>query len=161
MPFFLSKVTLIVMTEYHVISPVTDNLYLGNIYALDPKILNKYNIDAIVTVINSDVAIKYPHGTNVMRINLDDSVYEDISPWMESCYHFIDSHRSKKKNVLVHCHAGVSRSATMVLYYLMNKFGVPLRQAYAFLQSRRPIIGPNPEFMRVLKNHSVYKFGGH
>lgn len=148
------------MNEKQIISHVTNGLYLGNIFSLNPQILNKYQIDGIVTVINSDVAIKYPHGINVMRINLDDSVHEDISPWMESCYHFIDSHRARKKNVLVHCHAGRSRSATMVLYYLMNKFNVPLNQAYSFLQNCRPIIGPNPEFMRVLKNHSTHKFGG-
>ena len=36
---------------------------------------------------------------------------------------YIDEYISKGMNVLVHCHAGMQRSATMVAVYLMVKYG--------------------------------------
>lgn len=53
--------------------------------------------------------------------------------------------------VYVHCHAGVSRSSTLVLAYLMQEEDIPLQQALSLLRLKRPIVCPNPGFMRQLK----------
>lgn len=45
---------------------------------------------------------------------------------------------------------GISRSATIVIAYLMNRFGMSLPQAYNYVKSKRPEIGPNRHFMRTL-----------
>lgn len=56
-------------------------------------------------------------------------------------------------NCLVHCFAGVSRSATMVIVYLMKKNGWTYFQAHAFVKKRRSVIWPNPGFVRQMKNY--------
>jgi len=45
---------------------------------------------------------------------------------------------------------GISRSATIVIAYLMNRFGMTLSQAYNYVKIKRPEIGPNRHFMRTL-----------
>lgn len=55
------------------------------------------------------------------------------------------------RGVLVHCGVGVSRSALVVIGYLMIKKHMTLNEAYMLLQSKRPCINPNRGFMDFLK----------
>jgi protein-tyrosine phosphatase len=61
--------------------------------------------------------------------------------------------RMKKQNrkVLVHCAAGVSRSASFVIAYIMKSRKIGFDEAYTFVKSKRPIITPNSGFVKQLK----------
>lgn len=54
--------------------------------------------------------------------------------------YLLESLRVENKIVLVHCVLGVNRAAGLVIYYLMAFSGMPLRDAYIFLKSKRTII---------------------
>lgn len=41
--------------------------------------------------------------------------------------------------------------ATIVIAYLMSRYGMTLRQAYTLVKTRRPEINPNPLFFRLLE----------
>ena len=56
------------------------------------------------------------------------------------------------KNVLVHCQSGISRSATVVIAYVMKKHQIPLIQAYSLVIEKRPVINPNDGFFRALQD---------
>ena len=58
---------------------------------------------------------------------------------------------SQQGRVLVHCRAGVSRSATVCIAYIMQKQGLSLDSAYEFVKSKRPVIDPNINFIRQLQ----------
>ena len=58
----------------------------------------------------------------------------------------MDEQRKLKNNVLVHCFAGVSRSATTVIAYLMKKLQWSLLRAFNYARDCRSIINPNPGF---------------
>lgn len=58
-----------------------------------------------------------------------------------------DSVRNKGGRVFVHCQAGISRSATICLAYLMRTNRVKLDEAFEFVKQRRSIISPNFSFM--------------
>ena len=49
--------------------------------------------------------------------------------------------------MLVHCHAGVSRSATVCMAYVMKSLNLDLRSAYDFVKTRRSCVSPNLHFM--------------
>jgi len=55
-------------------------------------------------------------------IPVSDSPIENISQYFNETNQFIDEAlKIENNNVLVHCHAGVSRSATICIAYLMYK----------------------------------------
>lgn len=58
-----------------------------------------------------------------------------------------DSVRNNGGRVFVHCQAGISRSATICLAYLMRTNRVKLDEAFEFVKQRRSIISPNFSFM--------------
>lgn len=49
--------------------------------------------------------------------------------------------------MFVHCHAGISRSATVCIAYVMKHHQTDLTQAYDFVKQKRPCISPNLHFM--------------
>lgn len=61
----------------------------------------------------------------------------------------------QKKGVLVHCLAGISRSVTVMLAYLMAHRQLTLNEAYNMVLKRKANIDPNFHFMQQL--HSFEK----
>lgn len=57
--------------------------------------------------------------------------------------------------VLVHCYVGRSRSAALVLAFLMARRGMPLREAMATLRRVRPQARPNSGFYRELVEYEA------
>lgn len=60
---------------------------------------------------------------------------------------FPDSVKESGGRVLVHCQAGISRSATICLAYLIHARRVRLNEAFEFVKRRRQVISPNLAFM--------------
>jgi len=58
-----------------------------------------------------------------------------------------DEGRSKNEGVLVHCLAGISRSVTITMAYLMFKLGLSLNEAYDLIRAKKSNISPNFNFM--------------
>ena len=59
----------------------------------------------------------------------------------------LDGVRDNGGRVLVHCHAGVSRSATVCMAYVMKSLNYDLRSAYDFVKRKRSCVSPNLHFM--------------
>lgn len=68
--------------------------------------------------------------------------------------------KSKRNCVLVHCAAGISRSATVVLGYLILHEKMSLREGFALVHKKRPCIWPNEGFMAALIKLEAEKRGG-
>ena len=67
--------------------------------------------------------------------------------FFDEAFGFIDLARASRSGVLIHCHAGVSRSPTIAVAYLMKRYPVAMAEAYKFVKARRSIISPNLNFM--------------
>lgn len=61
-----------------------------------------------------------------------------------------DEARQKGSAVLVHCLAGVSRSVTVTLAYLMHTKSLGLNDAFSLVRARKPDVSPNFHFMEQL-----------
>ncbi|OJT14984.1 Dual specificity protein phosphatase PPS1 [Trametes pubescens] len=80
----------------------------------------------------------------------DDGI-DTLEPQLQPICDWIDKAREEGGKVLVHCRVGVSRSATVVIAYVMKHLSLPLVDAYLIVRSRRlsVLIQPN---MRLLYN---------
>jgi protein-tyrosine phosphatase len=59
---------------------------------------------------------------------------------MEETAALIDVALGRGERVLVHCEEGCERAPLVVAWYLRERRGMTLDQAYALLKSRRPIV---------------------
>lgn len=84
-------------------------------------------------------------------MSVDDVESENLSKYFEEMIAFIDEHRNKKLNVFVHCFAGVSRSSTAIIAYLMKTNNWDFSRALALCKKKRFVTCPNIGFTRQLK----------
>ena len=66
---------------------------------------------------------------------------------------FVEEARKSDSIILIHCMAGVSRSVTFTIAYLMTYFGLAMQTAYQLVKDKRPVISPNLNFMGQLVNY--------
>ena len=130
-------------------------LYLGSQdHAHNREIIEILGITHVLNVTRG-AANLFP-GLKYCRVHVDDLETEKISLYFQKAYEFIENalleNSSGKKNILlVHCAKGVSRSATIVIMYIMRSSGLSLAETLAFVKRNREIIEPNEGFMKELR----------
>lgn len=93
---------------------------------------------------------QFPDNFRILSIPVKDSSDVRIAEHFDKCVAFIEEGRKAKAGVLVHGNMGMSRSATVVLAYLMLQQDMTLKQAIEHVKERRPVISPNVGFMEQL-----------
>eukprot|EP00668_Euglena_longa_P012123 GGOE01014550.1.p1 GENE.GGOE01014550.1~~GGOE01014550.1.p1 ORF type:complete len:843 (-),score=129.83 GGOE01014550.1:45-2573(-) len=88
---------------------------------------------------------------------LEDQPDQEILSIFPKCFSFLDVGRQEPNRVLVHCNAGVSRSPSVVIGYVMKLFGFSFQKAYDLVHSKRNVVCPNPGFARQLKSFDRMK----
>ena len=129
-------------------SKITNNIYLGNIYdAQNIEKLLEMGIQKVLSLITETELLKYPPEIEHKLINIEDFPRQNIIQYFGECLLFMEDN----KKVFVHCMAGVSRSATIIIAYLMWKNQLDFMEAVTLLEQIRPIISPNYGFVRQLQ----------
>ncbi|KAG8519482.1 Dual specificity protein phosphatase 1 [Galemys pyrenaicus] len=122
-------------------------LYLGSAYHASRKdMLDALGITALINV-SANCPNHFEGHYQYKSIPVEDNHKADISSWFNEAIDFIDSIKNAGGRVFVHCQAGISRSATICLAYLMRTNRVKLDEAFEFVKQRRSIISPNFSFM--------------
>ena len=65
---------------------------------------------------------------------------------------FLEEARALQEGVLIHCFAGISRSVTITIAYIMHSMSYTLNQAFDFVRRKRANISPNFNFMGQLQD---------
>uniref|UniRef100_H3A1V9 protein-tyrosine-phosphatase n=1 Tax=Latimeria chalumnae TaxID=7897 RepID=H3A1V9_LATCH len=86
------------------------------------------------------------------QIPISDHWSQNLSQFFPEAIDFIDEALSKKCGILVHCLAGVSRSVTVTVAYLMQKLNMSLNDAYDHVKKKKSNISPNFNFLGQLRD---------
>nr|XP_010961440.1 dual specificity protein phosphatase 13 isoform X1 [Camelus bactrianus] len=140
------------------INEVWPNLFLGDAYAARDKYkLTQLGITHIVNVaagkFQVDTGAKFYRGMPVdyYGIEADDNPFFNLSVYFLPVARYIRTALSVPRGrVLVHCAMGVSRSATVVLAFLMICENMTLVEAIQTVQAHRDIC-PNSGFLQQLQ----------
>lgn len=125
-------------------------LFLGaKQVTVDREKLAAMNVKYIIGV-SEDPPPDYGRDFEYMHVDVGDAPSEDISPFFEPACAFIERARNDRKAVLVHCTMGMSRSASLVLAYLVRHGNMSLAEAINYIKQRRPVVSPNVGFMAQL-----------
>eukprot|EP01060_Flectonema_neradi_P038870 TRINITY_DN8303_c0_g1_i1.p1 TRINITY_DN8303_c0_g1~~TRINITY_DN8303_c0_g1_i1.p1 ORF type:complete len:436 (+),score=69.34 TRINITY_DN8303_c0_g1_i1:120-1310(+) len=125
---------------------VSDGIYLGSLRtAQNQTVFEQLNITHVLTC-GRNMKTSLPKGTCHLQLEVEDNEVEDLSPHFNRAIAFIKSAIDQKGSVLIHCFAGVSRSSTVCIAYLMREKGMHCDDAIGFLKTCRPAINPNPSF---------------
>ncbi|BFZ07246.1 hypothetical protein BsWGS_10285 [Bradybaena similaris] len=129
-------------------SQVLPFLYLGNERdAKDLSRLKSLNISYVLNVTSHVPHYYDEQGISYKRIPASDSAQQNLKQYFEEAIEYIDDARQNNAKVLIHCHAGVSRSATITIAYLLKHTKLAMADAYKFVKGKRAIISPNFNFM--------------
>ncbi|KAK7024825.1 phosphatases II [Favolaschia claudopus] len=134
-------------------SATTGALYLGSMAAAhDTDLLHAHHITHLVQVLEvpwmpqTDVP-----GFQYYRIDIEDNKSATLQPYLEEACDYIRAALGDGNNVLVHCQQGVSRSASIVIAYLIQERSMGYDDAYQLVRQRRKCIKPNPGFVETLR----------
>lgn len=128
---------------------LTEKLYIGDIFSSvsGPALSGIQNIISL-----GEPHSVYPPMPDVkyLRIVIKDEPTENIFQYFQPTSDFINEAHARGEKVLVHCMAGQSRSATIIIAYLMKYHAFQMQQALTYLQSKRPVVSPNRGFLEQL-----------
>jgi len=131
---------------------IIPRIWLGNVRAsTDQDFIKKNNIQVVFNCtkdlpFSPLIPIKY-------RVPVDDNLREEeirnLELWSPEITHKLMTEYHKGYNILVHCMAGMQRSAACVAFLLIAVEGMHGLDAMQFIKQRRPIaFHPNANFGR-------------
>ena len=128
---------------------IEDKLYLGNEgSSFSKKKLKKKGITDII-IVGYNLYKFYPEDFNYKQIEIDDNEHEEILKYFIPIILYILNNEDKV--FFIHCQAGISRSASIVISIIMFIKKLNFEEAFKFVSNKRKIISPNFGFIQQLK----------
>lgn len=137
------------LLDYPLPDEIVPGVYLGSVEcAWNRHGLKSLAISHILTIAFYEPC--YPDLFTYSVVPVDDRNSEDLLSNFPSCFEFIETALKQGHKVLVHCRHGASRSAAVVMSFLMKYRGMSVDQAYAFVKEKRNQVAPNDGFIAQL-----------
>lgn len=136
------------------LAQVLPNLYLsGEAFAQRRERLAEFSITHIVAC---GCHAHFPHDADLTyhEVHLKDSATARVSRLLDPVADFIATGLRARGAVLVHCKAGICRSTTMIIGYLLKfrqDLAPTVEAALAVVKHARPCANPRPEFVEALQ----------
>lgn len=119
---------------------ITKNIYLGNYKCSKKEYIEKHNFDVIINC-TPDLPFESKNTSNY-RI----PVYDDLTFYsniillnhVNRIVNIIHNHHLNNKKILIHCRAGMQRSAAIVAAYLIKFHNLSVEDSITFINNRRP-----------------------
>lgn len=129
---------------------ITDRLYLGDINGCSNLYMLRKNKITHILTMAAGIRPLYRKEFKYKVVDVMDLPTQNMLPYLTKAIEFINKAVANGGRVLVHCFAGVSRSATTVIAYFMATRKMTFMEAFNYVKKRRPIIFPNFGFQKQL-----------
>lgn len=143
-------------TTNEYINKITNRIYLGQIEgATEYEYFKTEGITHSLSVVGPAGEEEKDKIYNITRkeLYIHDTETENILRYFKECIEFIDN----SPIVYVHCAAGVSRSATIVIAYIMWKTHRGYEEVFQYVEHKRDV-GPNSGFkLQLRKFHKLLR----
>lgn len=144
---------------------IIDNLYLGSAFnAASYTTLKNNNIKIIINV-SKELSKYYKNEFEYVQYPIYDNNKDKILEHLDNAYQFIlerqqelhNFDKSKisvndndkwKGNILIHCYMGASRSASIVIYYLIKKQKLNFDDALDYIKNKRSHVNLTHRFRK-------------
>ncbi|XP_004537744.1 tyrosine-protein phosphatase vhp-1 isoform X2 [Ceratitis capitata] len=135
---------------------VLPGLYVGNYRdSKDQQQLDKHQITHIIAIHDSPRRLlPDKHYLCVMAADTPD---QNLSQYFSVCNDFIHAARLREGNVLIHCLAGMSRSVTVAVAYIMTATNLSWKEALKVVRAGRAVANPNIGFQTQLQEFEMYR----
>lgn len=152
-PFMTSSVDHSAMIGSFPSEIIDDFMYLGSYESSKNK--SQLDLLGITHILNMASELEYEHKKGdfeYYKCDADDVDGFDISQYFKGALEFIENTEKenlngKKNKIFIHCAMGISRSATIVVLYLMLKTKKPLEECLAYVKERRSFVNPRQSFI--------------
>jgi len=134
---------------------ITENIFLGN--KDDSRNLIKLKNLGIKHILVCGIGLKIYHPLDFVyrKLFIYDNPEENINKHFKDNYDFIKNCIKNKGKVLIHCYAGVSRSSTCIIAFLIKENNYIYHEAFNIVRSKKWSIYPNSGFLNQLKDYEV------
>ncbi|VDK32737.1 unnamed protein product [Taenia asiatica] len=131
------------------VSEILDFLYLGNARdSGDAQLMEERSITHIINATREQSNFFEGGGkVEYLRVPVDDNNTADLMPYFKPAIEFIDEAVRTGGRVLVHCKAGVSRSPSLVIAYLVAHSSLTVMEAFTLVNHLRSAVGPSLHFL--------------
>eukprot|EP00731_Ephydatia_muelleri_P012421 Em0006g1315a len=144
-------------------------LLIGNLASVKSEdFITRKGVKFVLNLTDSHMDMTFP-GVEYKTVTLEDDDEQELLPFLDECFTFIDKARPKGTNwapgavpapgsatkqqpqsagkVLVNSYFGISRTSALALAYLMKTYGWTLRSSFYHLKERNPSASPNEGFI--------------
>jgi len=148
-------------------TPIVDNIILGN--SVDASFYYRMEHYNIGTIINVTREIKnyfegyfYYYNIEIYDQNHDtftNEIFDNVCKFIDEQTKTVTD--PSKRNILIHCYMGSSRSASVTAAYLIYKYGYSVDDCIKLLRSKRDIVNTNTTFRGNIENYYNYRMNLH
>lgn len=151
-------------TSFSGVSKLLRNLYLCGGSAASVPTMQQLGVTLVINATTEQELPNTPlpcdETTGYLRISIKDNREADLDRYFDEVADRIEQESQRAGGVtLVHCVAGVSRSASLCLAYLIKYHRMSLKDAYNHVKARRPQIRPNVAFVKQLMEYEFKQHG--
>ncbi|OCU02160.1 dual specificity phosphatase 18 L homeolog isoform X1 [Xenopus laevis] len=138
---------------------ISEGLYLASAKAASNRtLLATHRITCVINV-SQEIAKNEAPELEYVNIPVSDTPDTCLLQYFEDIADKIHTVKAGGGNTLLHCVAGISRSPTLCLAFLMKYHGLSLQAAHDWVKTCRPIIRPNLGFWTQLMTYEMSLFG--
>ncbi|KAH7644140.1 uncharacterized protein LOC124493494 [Dermatophagoides farinae] len=151
-PRTLEKYRILLSEPFNQMSIIMDHLGLTGAFGITKEHLDlfqKYPVRCFINV-TYELPLFQPNDCESYRVPVADDKDEDLSRYFDDVTEKIEQIHRHNHATIVHCMAGVSRSASFIIAYLIRYQRMTMKEAFEHTKRSRSCINPNISFLEQL-----------